>query len=68
MQFQGRIENHWLGTPLSWIVPALVFVAIWGLFMRRMGTASGPADHRQEQGEGLRGAGHGRDLRRCGGY
>ena len=41
MQFQGRIESHWLGTLLSWIVPALVFVAIWGLFMRRMGTASG---------------------------
>ena len=41
VQFQGRIESHWLGTLLSWIVPALVFVAIWGLFMRRMGTASG---------------------------
>ena len=41
VQFQGRIESRWLGTLLSWIVPALVFVAIWGLFMRRMGTASG---------------------------
>ena len=41
MQFQGRIESRWLGTLLSWIVPALVFVAIWGFLMRRMGTASG---------------------------
>ena len=41
VQFQGRIENHWLGTLLSWIVPALVFVAIWVVLMRRMGTASG---------------------------
>jgi len=41
VQFQGRIESRWLGTLLSWIVPALVFVAIWGLLMRRMGTASG---------------------------
>ena len=41
MQFQGRIESHWLGTLLSWIVPALVFVVIWGVLMRRMGPASG---------------------------
>jgi ATP-dependent Zn protease len=40
VQFQGRIESHWLRTLLSWIVPALVFVAIWGFFMRRMGPAS----------------------------
>src|SRR4029450_1305134 len=41
VQFQGRIESRWLGTLLSWIVPALVFVAIWGFLMRRTGTASG---------------------------
>ncbi len=40
VQFQGRIESHWLSTLLSWIVPALTFAAIWGLFMRRMSTAS----------------------------
>ena len=54
VQFQGRIESHWLSTLLSWIVPALVFVAIWGFFMRRMGPASGAHEHRQEQGQGLR--------------
>jgi cell division protease FtsH len=41
VQFQGRIESHWVGTLLSWIVPALVFMAIWGVLIRRMGPASG---------------------------
>lgn len=41
VQFQGQIESHWLGTLLSWILPALVFVAIWSVVMRRMGGASG---------------------------
>ena len=41
VQFQGRIESHWLGTLLSWIVPTLIFVAIWMVLMRRMGSASG---------------------------
>jgi cell division protease FtsH len=41
VQLQGRFESRWLGTLLSWIVPALVFVAIWGVLMRRMGMASG---------------------------
>jgi cell division protease FtsH len=41
VQFQGLIESRWLSTLLSWIVPTLVFVAIWGFFMRRMGPASG---------------------------
>jgi cell division protease FtsH len=39
--FQGRIESQWLGTLLSWIIPPLVFVAIWGFLMRRMGPSSG---------------------------
>jgi cell division protease FtsH len=41
VQFQGRIESRWLSTLLSWVVPALVLVAIGGFFMRRMGPASG---------------------------
>ncbi|MGE3541831.1 MAG: ATP-dependent zinc metalloprotease FtsH [Candidatus Tectimicrobiota bacterium] len=41
VQFQGRIESQWLGVLLSWLIPPLVFVAIWGVFIRRMGTASG---------------------------
>jgi cell division protease FtsH len=41
VQFQGRLESRWLGILLSWIVPVLVFVVIWGGLMRRMGPASG---------------------------
>ncbi len=41
VQFQGQIESRWLGTLLSWIVPTLLFVAIWMVLMRRMGPASG---------------------------
>ncbi len=38
VRFSGQIENRWLSTLLSWVAPALIFVAIWGFFMRRMGT------------------------------
>jgi cell division protease FtsH len=41
IQFRGRVESNWLGTLLSWILPAVVFVGIWALVMRRMGAASG---------------------------
>jgi cell division protease FtsH len=37
VKFSGRIENRWLGTLLSWIAPAVIFFAIWGLLIRRMG-------------------------------
>jgi cell division protease FtsH len=38
VRFSGRVENRWLSTLLGWIAPALVFVLIWGWFMRRMGS------------------------------
>ena len=41
VQFQGQIENHWLRTLLSWIVPALVFVTVWAVVLRRMGMSMG---------------------------
>jgi cell division protease FtsH len=37
VKFAGRIENRWLATLLSWVAPALIFVVIWSLVMRRMG-------------------------------
>jgi cell division protease FtsH len=37
VKFSGRIENRLLWTLLSWIAPAVIFVAIWSLLMRRMG-------------------------------
>jgi len=41
VRFTGQVESTWLTTLLSWILPAIVFVAIWSVFMRRMGNASG---------------------------
>ena len=38
VRFSGQVENRWLSTLLSWVAPALIFVAIWTFFMRRMGT------------------------------
>jgi cell division protease FtsH len=35
--FTGSVENTWLTALLSWVVPALVFVGLWALVMRRMG-------------------------------
>ena len=41
VSFAGQIESKWLSTLLSWILPAVIFVAIWGLLMKRMGGAAG---------------------------
>ncbi len=39
VRFAGKVESKWLSTLLSWVLPALIFVAIWGLLMRRIGGA-----------------------------
>jgi cell division protease FtsH len=41
VKFTGRVENTWLSTLLSWILPALVFVGVWVFVIRRMGGAQG---------------------------
>ncbi len=41
VRFAGQVESTWFSTLLSWILPALVFFALWGFFMKRMGAASG---------------------------
>ena len=41
VRFAGVIESNWLGTLLSWVLPAVVFVGIWMLLMKRMGAAGG---------------------------
>jgi len=41
VRFTGQVESKWLSTLLSWIVPAVVFFAIWGFAMKRMGGAAG---------------------------
>lgn len=34
-------QNGWIGTLLSWVVPPLIFIGIWGFFLNRGG--GGPA-------------------------
>ncbi|MBI4639669.1 MAG: ATP-dependent zinc metalloprotease FtsH [Candidatus Tectomicrobia bacterium] len=40
VQFRGQVESNWLKMLLSWLVPALIFIAIWGVVMRRTGATS----------------------------
>jgi cell division protease FtsH len=39
IQYEGQYENPWVRDVLSWVVPLLIFVAIWAYFFRRMGNA-----------------------------
>ncbi|KAI3603213.1 Cell division-associated, ATP-dependent zinc metalloprotease FtsH (plasmid) [Cupriavidus necator H850] len=41
VRYAGQADARWLGTLLSWIVPALVSFAIWSLLYRRIGNAAG---------------------------
>lgn len=41
VRFTGQLENNWITVLLSWIVPAVIFFAIWSFFIRKMGAASG---------------------------
>ncbi len=39
--FTGAVENTWLGTILSWVVPAAVFVGLWVLVIRKFAEKQG---------------------------
>ena len=41
VRYAGVIESNWLGTLLSWVLPAVIFFGIWMLLMKRMGAAGG---------------------------
>jgi cell division protease FtsH len=41
VRFTGVGDTSWLGTLASWVVPAVIFVGLWGLMIRRMGGAQG---------------------------
>lgn len=41
IEYQAQIENTWFSTLLSWIVPMFIFFAIWGYFMKKMGSGMG---------------------------
>lgn len=37
VRYAGEADSKWIGAVLSWIVPALVFLGIWTLMIKRMG-------------------------------
>ena len=39
IRYRGAGDSTWMGTLLSWIVPAIAFFFVWGLLMRRGGGA-----------------------------
>jgi cell division protease FtsH len=41
VEFRGEFVNRWLPDLLSWLLPLIFIVAIWGFFFRRMGGAEG---------------------------
>jgi len=41
VKFAGHVENAWLSTLLSWVLPAVVFAGVWVLLMRRFGPQQG---------------------------
>jgi cell division protease FtsH len=41
VKYTGELTNRWLPELLGWVVPLLLFVAVWGIFFRRMSGAEG---------------------------
>jgi cell division protease FtsH len=41
VKYSGVVENTWISTLLSWIVPATIFFFIWSFFSRRLGQGLG---------------------------
>jgi cell division protease FtsH len=41
IKFTGHVENTWLATLLSWVLPAVIFAGVWILLMRRFGPQQG---------------------------
>jgi cell division protease FtsH len=41
VRFTGHVANTWLATLLSWILPAVIFVGLWMLVMKRMNPQNG---------------------------
>jgi cell division protease FtsH len=41
VQVKGDLPNRWLPELLSWVIPVLLLVALWSLFMRRVGGPDG---------------------------
>jgi cell division protease FtsH len=39
--YRGTIEQSWVATLLSWVLPAVIFVSLWGFVLRRLGPQGG---------------------------
>lgn len=39
--FAGEKQSRWIGTLLSWVVPVLLFFALWSYLFRRVGSMTG---------------------------
>ena len=42
VKYSGVVENTWVSTLLSWVVPVALFFFVWSLLTRRMGQGLGP--------------------------
>jgi cell division protease FtsH len=41
VKYTGELVSRWVPEVLSWVIPILLFLAIWSFFFRRMGGAEG---------------------------
>lgn len=41
IKFAGEKQNRWMSTLISWVVPILLFFALWSYLFRRMGSMTG---------------------------
>ncbi len=41
VKFAGEKQSRWVGTLLSWVVPVLLFFALWSYLFRRVGSMTG---------------------------
>jgi cell division protease FtsH len=39
--YTGKLETTWVATLLSWVVPAVIFIGLWGFVLRRLGPQQG---------------------------
>jgi cell division protease FtsH len=41
VKYKGELSSRWLPDLLSWVLPLVFFIGIWGFFFRRMGASEG---------------------------
>jgi len=41
IKYTGEPANRWIAEIVSWILPLIFLIALWGIFFRRMGSAEG---------------------------